>query len=373
MRNLYVKIGQFMLKIIFLLILSLFFSTFLLADVLTLNSNAPKSYVVKKGDTLWDISDVFLKEPWLWPKLWRINSQIVNPHLIYPGDDLYLVFDKQGEPMLVKGKPALKWSPTIRKTLKNQAPIKTLPLDVIAPYIKYDTVLSEEMIAALPYVLGNDEGYKSSVDGFNVYVHGDINVGQSYALYKKAEEIIDPITKESLGFYGSLVATGKGIRSGNQQLNEPATLHIEEAKQEIRSGSFVIPVNEGQLLPSFFTMQASTIPKPAAIIKASTGVREFGKLEVVMINVGASDAVTQGDVLSVKRQSPGVVETANGPVYTSDASRWNQLANSNNSDYNMPIETVGNLMIFKVYEKVSMALILNSNKPLRLKDIITAP
>jgi hypothetical protein len=316
---------------------------------------------------------LFLKEPWLWPKLWRINPQIDNPHLIYPGDELRLVFDKQGQPMLVKGKPALKWSPTVRTTLKNQTPIKTLPLDVIAPYIKYDTVLSEGVIDSLPYVLGNDEGYKSSVDGFNVYIHGDIGVGKSYALYKKEEEIIDPITQETLGYYGSLVATGKGLRSGNEQLNEPATLHIEEAKQEIRSGSFVLPVNDGQLLPSFFTMQEATTPKIAAIIKASTGVREFGKLEVVMINVGTLDAINQGDVLSVKRKSPGVVETASGPVYTSDASRWNQLANSENSDYNMPTETVGNLMVFRVYDRVSMALILHSNKPLRLKDIITAP
>jgi len=362
-----------MLKKLLLLTISLLFSTFLLADVLTLNSDAPKSYVVEKGDTLWDISALFLKEPWLWPKLWRINPQITNPHLIYPGDELHLVFDEQGEPMLVKGKPALKWSPTVRTTLKNQTPIKTLPLDVIAPYIKYDTVLSGDMINSLPYVLGNDEGYKSSIDGFNIYINGDINVGKSYAVYKKEGEILDPITQESLGFYGSLVATGKGIRTGNAQLKEPATLYIEEAKQEVRAGSFVLPVNDGQLLPSFFTMQEATTTKQAAIIKASTGVREFGKLEVVMINVGSLDAINQGDVLSVKRRSPAIVETGSGPVYTSDASRWNQLANSENSDYKMPTESVGNLMVFKVFDKVSMALILHSNKPLRLKDIIAAP
>ena len=362
-----------MLKKFLLLTISLIFSTTLLAEVLTLKNNAPKSYVVKKGDTLWDISGVFLKEPWLWPKLWRINPQIANPHLIYPGDELHLVFDEQGNPMLVKGKPALKWSPKVRTQLKAQAPVKTLPLDVIAPYIKYDIVLSGEVIDSLPYVIGNDEGYKSGVDGFKLYINGDINIGQSYALYQKSEEIFDPITQESLGFYGRLLATGKGLRSGNHQLNEPATLYIEETKQEIRSGSFVLPVNEGQLLPSFFTMQAAITSKQAAIIKTSSGVREFGKLEVVMINVGALDEINQGDVLSVKRNSPGVVETGIGPVYTSDASRWNRLANSENSDYNMPSETVGKLMVFKVHEKVSMALVLHSNKPLRLKDIITAP
>jgi len=362
-----------MLKKVLLLSISLIFSTTLLADVLALNDNAPKSYVVKKGDTLWDISGVFLTEPWLWPKLWRINPQIANPHLIYPGDALHLVFDKQGKPMLVKGKPALKWSPKVRTTLKEQTPIKTLPLDVIAPYIKYGTVLSGEEIDLLPYVIGNDEGYKSSVDGFKVYINDELKVGQSYALYQKNEELFDPITQESLGFYGSLLATGKGLRSGNNELNEPATLYLEEAKQEIRSGSFVVPVNVGQMLPAFFTMQAATTIEKAAIIKVPSGVREFGKLEVVMINIGLVDGVNQGDILSVKRQSQGVVETENGPTYTNDSSRWNRIANSGNSDYNMPSETVGNIMVFKVHKKVSMALVLHSIKPLRLKDFISAP
>ena len=154
-----------------LLILSLSFSVFVDADELTLNKNAPKSYIVKKGDTLWDISGIFLNQPWLWPKLWRLNPDINNPHLIYPGDELRLVFDEKGQPMLVRGKPELKWSPRARVQLKDQSAISSLPLDVISPYIQYGSVLSEDEIEKLPYVLGSDEGYKSSIDGFNVYVN----------------------------------------------------------------------------------------------------------------------------------------------------------------------------------------------------------
>ena len=124
----------------------LFVPTSLWADELTLNKSAPKSYIVKKGHTLWDISGVFLTQPWLWPKLWRLNPEVSNPHLIYPGEELRLVFDENGEPMLVKGKPKLKWSPKIRKQLKDQNPISTLPLHLISPYIKYDSIATEDML-----------------------------------------------------------------------------------------------------------------------------------------------------------------------------------------------------------------------------------
>ena len=107
-----------MLIRIFSMILAMTLSVSLLADELKIKPDAPKSYIVKKGDTLWDISGIFLNQPWLWPKLWRLNPEINNPHLIYPGDELRLVFDEQGQPMLVKGKPELKWSPKIRKQLK---------------------------------------------------------------------------------------------------------------------------------------------------------------------------------------------------------------------------------------------------------------
>lgn len=364
-----------MQKKVLLIIISLLLPMGLLANELTLNKNVPKSYTVVKGDTLWDISGVFLKQPWLWPKLWRINPDISNPHLIYPGDILRLVFDKDGNPILVKGsvgKPQLKWSPKVRTTLKDLSPINTIPLNVIAPYIKYDTIFSENEYDNLPYILGSNEGFKSSVDGFKVYINADLNVGASYAIYQKGDEVFDPETYESLGYYARLVGTAKAIKGGDVANNKPSTLYIDEAKREIRSGDFVAPINEGQMLPSFFTMQAAKTTLKGSIVKASSKAREFGKLEVVMINKGRRDEVQLGDVLSVKRQSPAVIETGNGLVYKKDSSRWNLLSSGEN-EYIMPVESMGNMMIFKVYDKVSMALILHTAKPLRLTDIVTAP
>ena len=343
------------------------------AEVLKLANNAPKSYVVKKGDTLWDISTVFLKQPWLWPKLWRINPDIENPHLIYPGELLNLVFDAQGQPMLVKGKPSIKWMPNVRTSLKDQHPVETLSLNVISPFIKYDTVLSESTLLNSPYILGSEEGYKSSIEGVKAYVNGDLNIGKSYAIYQKEEAILVPETEEVIGYYATLVGTGKAIRKGNKAKKKPATLYIEGAMREIRAGYVVVPINQGQMLPSFFTMQAANDSIKGKIIKSSNGMREFGKLDVVFIDQGQVNGIHQGDVLSVNRLSPGIVETNDGPTYTADASRWNRLASATDSDYKMPEETIGKMMVFKVFEQVSMAIILNSQKPLKIQDSVTAP
>ena len=343
------------------------------ADELSLAKDAPKSYVVKKGDTLWDISTIFLKQPWLWPKLWRINPDIENPHLIYPGELLNLVFDANGQPMLVKGKPSIKWSPKVRTTLKEQNPVETLSLNVISPFVKYDTVLSNSQLTDSPYVLGSEDGYKSSIDGVRVYINGDLIVGDSYAVYQKSEAILSDETQEIIGYHATLVGTGKATKRGDKANKSPATLYVEGAIREIRASDVVLPIAQGQMLPSFFTMQAANEAVKGKIIKSSSGMREFGKLAVVFIDQGQIDGVKQGDILSVNRLSPGIVETNDGPTYTSDASRWNRLASSTDSDYKMPEESIGQMMVFKVFDQMSMAIILNSQKPLKLQDSVATP
>ena len=366
-----------MLKKIVLTLALCGFSLISLADQLKINDDAPKSYIVKKGDTLWDISSVFLNQPWLWPKLWQLNPEINNPHLIYPGDVISLIFNENGEPSLVlkssTGKPSYKWSPKIRQTNKEDSAIRALPLEVIAPFIKYDHLFSAEQLEQLPHVIGSDEGYKSSINGFKVYVNKDLEISKTYAVYNKGEEIIDPETEASLGFYVDLVATGQSIDGGNIGNKEPATLKISTAKREIRAGDYVVPVHEGQMLPSVFTMKAADESMRGSIVKAVSEGREFGKLEVVMLNRGLEHNVAVGDVMSIKRLSPGVVETSTGPRYTTEAPRWNRLLATEGSDYKMPEESLGELMVFKVYEQASMALILRTEKPARLQDVVTAP
>lgn len=343
-----------------------------IADQVKLNDDAPKTHVVVKGDTLWDISALFLEQPWLWPKLWRLNPEINNPHLIYPGDILKLVFDENGEPMLVVEpvKPSYKWSPKIRQEKKKDSAITLLPLEVVAPFVRYDHLFTEDELEALPHIIGSDEGYRMTTKDFKVYVNADLEVAQSYAIYDKGEEIFDPETDDSLGFYVNLVGTGQVLKPGDMENSVPSTLNVGSVKREIHAGNYVVPVNEGQLLPAVFSMKPAKESLRGSIVKAASEGREFAKLEVVMINRGLEHEVTVGDVMSIKRTSPAVVDTGNGPAYVAETSRWNKMTGG---DYKMPEEQLGELMVFKVYQKASMALILNTQKPARLNDIITAP
>lgn len=364
-------------KLIFSLSLT-FFSLLSFADQIKLNDDAPTTYVVVKGDTLWDISAIFLEQPWLWPKLWRLNPDINNPHLIYPGDVLTLVYDENGQPMLVKGtvssensdKPTYKWSPKIRQQKNQKDAIALLPLEMVAPYLTYDHLFTEDELKNFPKVIGSNEGHRMTTNNFKVYVNDDLDVAKSYAIYNKGEEIYDPETEDSLGFAVKLVATGQVLQRGDIDNSVPSTMRIGSVKREIFAGDYVVPVNEGQLLPAIFSMKPAKETIRGAIVQASSNNREFAKMEVIMINRGLEHEVSAGDVMTIKRASPAIVDTAKGPQYVNDTSRWNQVMGTG---YKMPEEDVGTIMVFKVYQQASMALILSTEKPARLNDTITAP
>jgi LysM domain len=369
------------------------------ADELQINEGAPKTYIVEEGDTLWDISSLFLEQPWLWPQLWRLNPEISNPHLIYPGDVLTLVYDEQGEPQLiveeyveepiveepvveeevyvapapvVREKPTIQMSPKLRRSNKDK-PINTLPLHVIAPYIQYDSLLTQQQIDESPQVIGSQHGYKSSIEGFKIYVTDDLELGKPYAIYHKDEVMLDPETQEPLGYYVKLAGTAQAIRKGDMENRRPGTLLVNSSNREIRAGNIVLPLHQEQLYPSFYTMQKADESVKGKIVKSSSGGREFGKLEVVMINRGKEHAVKEGDILSILRKSPEVVETASGPQYTADSSQWSKMLAEDGLAYDMPEEPLGQIMVFKVYEKASMALILKTDKPARLLDSVASP
>ena len=354
------------------------FSTY--ADVLKIKKDAPKQYVVKKGDTLWDISGVYLNEPWLWPELWQLNPQINNPHLIYPGDALALIYDAQGNPRLVINKAYRKLSPQGRITPKGKNAITTLPLEMIRPYITYEQAINSDDIKAKPYILGANENTKTQTLGHILYVKGDLKLHQAYAIYHKGKPYLDPETGRVLDNRAAYVGMARALRKGDAANGAPASVRVESVKREIKQGDFLLPAMEGQMLPAYFNMHRPTQAVLGYVIASPSDSREFSTMDVVVLNLGSEQQVEVGHVLDIERQSPSVIDGPRGPRYTEDSSRFEKLISNANEFFGaepddgstvwkMPKEKVGELIVFKVYDNVSYALITKNQHPIRVGDI----
>ncbi len=389
-----------MLKIITTTVAALLlcYTGFVTAQELTLKPNAPKSYTVKEGDTLWDISGMYLAQPWLWPQLWKLNPQVDNPHLIFPGDVLSLSFDANGNPMLVvNGDKAVitvspstdtaaagtevvaiggafgikKLTPQIRKTIKSSKAVTTLPLKMIRPFLTFEQALTEDEIAALPYVLGANEEWKNTVAEHILYVRGELALGSSYGIYRKGKAYTDPVTEELLGYETILVATGKVFRPGSIENKIPSSIQVIDVKQEIKQGDRLIPASDGQSLPAFFVMSKPEKVIDGLIIDTTSDLREFSKWDIVVLNKGQLEDVKTGNMFSIYRKSPSVVDTKRGPIYLSDASKYEKFTGGIEGEVlEMPREKIGQLMVFKVADRVSFAIVTSTNKPIRVGDLI---
>lgn len=346
-----------------------------LADVLQIRKDAPKEYVVEKGDTLWDISAIYLDQPWLWPELWRLNPQIDNPHLIYPGDKLSLVYDSQGRPMLVINQKFKRLSPGVRKTMKKGDAIPTLPLEVIRPFLTYEQALDKEDIDARPVVLGANHSVKNMKTDHIIYVKGNLERSQYYDIYRQGDSYIDPDTDEVLGHEAILVGTGRAFRTGDEASAVPASVRVKNVKREVRQGDFLMPALEGQTLPAFFMMQRPDSAISGTIIDTTSKLREFSTMDVVVINRGEVNSLKPGHILDIRRASPTVVVGKDGPKYKDSASRYERAMSifgdgEDSREWEMPKEKVGELMVFKVYDQVSYAIVTKTLEPVRVGDTI---
>ncbi|MBU2883244.1 LysM peptidoglycan-binding domain-containing protein [Psychrosphaera sp. B3R10] len=352
------------------------------AETLRIKSDAPSEYVVKKGDTLWDISSLFLKDPWKWPELWKMNPQVSNPNLIYPGDNLQLIYTASGEPVLIMGKRVLKMSPQKRVSHKRDEPIPLVPLNSIAPFLSYEQTLEEDVIEGLPYVLGTDRAIKRATVGDMLYIKGDLGAERRFAIYRKGKKYIDPETDDILGYEAVLVAIAKLEHAGDPDNGVPAKVTIESAKQEVKASDVLLPIRQGQDLPAFFKMRPIENDLEGAIIGTPSDVAGVSKYDVIVINKGFMHDVAPGHIFDVRRQSPTVVNQGLGPKYQEDASSYErfvgQVKNWFQSDedkgiYVMPYEKIGQVMLFRVYERVSYGIVIKNSIPIYVGDKIQTP
>ncbi|WP_111979723.1 LysM peptidoglycan-binding domain-containing protein [Algibacillus agarilyticus] len=362
-----------MLKIAQTVLLSLFLSAVAFADTLTIRDDAPSQYVVKKGDTLWDISAMYLNSPWMWPELWGKNPQIDNPHLIYPGDVLRLVYGADGQPRLVvaSSQNVVKVSPTKRTTIKRYQPVETLPLSEITPYLRYERILMGDEFNNAPMLLGGTSHTKRKIAGNMVYAKGRLNIDEMYGVYKKSREIID--TEGDVYYELSLAGTARLIDYGGEGGTHKVRLLTN--LMEMNQGDRLIPLLSDQSLPASYTL---TIPEDnisTTILATSSKSSEFGKLEVVIINNGSNDGLRTGNVLGIYSASPNIMMEKGLPVYEEDASQFTRLMNKwqDKKSHVMPVEVIGQMVVFKVYEEVSYALITKNNQVVRLQDTVGMP
>ena len=315
----------------------------------------PDRYVVKKDDTLWDISGRFLTRPWYWPEIWHANKQIANPHLIFPGDVIQLVYINGKKRLTVnrtiKSSPGTtKLKPQIYATPVDNA-IAAIPLDEINSFLSKSRFLEEGVLESAPYVLAGAKKRLILGAGDSLYARGKFadNIA-SYGIYRKGETYLDPETKEVLGIQVM------DIGSGNMQSlkGEIATLNVTRAVKEIRRSDRLMP-NEERFIESTFFPSPPTEQVEGVIMAVEGGVAKVAMLDVVVLNRGKRENLNVGNVLAIYKRGEIVKD---------------RVAQE---DITLPEERAGLLMVFQSFDKLSLALVLEADRPLSVDDIVRNP
>ncbi len=329
------------------------------AREIPLAAGAPERYVVKKGDTLWDISATFLRDPWYWPEIWQVNPQVQNPHLIYPGDILSLVYiDGQPRILLERGLQAERLSPRIRSTPLDQA-ITSIPYEQIAAFLTRGAVLEKDELNELPYIVASRGDHLIAGAGNDVYVRGDVRGQESrYSVLHVDEPLVDPDDDRVVGYQALYVGEGQV-----QRLGDPATVHLLKTSREALAGDRLIR-QEIEIPLNFFPKPPDT-PIDGRIISVVDGISLAGQYQVIVINRGARNGLAPGDVLRVL--------TA-GETVRDRYGRIDGLGYFGRGEkVKLPDEPAGTVMLFKVYDRIAYALVMEAESEMRLHDIVRNP
>ncbi|GHA20487.1 hypothetical protein UN63_05415 [Oceanisphaera arctica] len=324
---------------------------------LELNESYPERYTVRKGDTLWDISAHFLKSPWLWPKLWQANQQIANPHLIYPGDVLRLIW-VDGQPRLVKDDGTNVATVRLSPRVRTEAAVATIPLSSMLNFVDSHRVMSPAVFGQASYILGDQQGREAMVKGSSVYVRGQLTSGTIYGVYRPQEILTDRFTHAELGQKAALVGTVLAQEQRGYQMTE---VQVSSMKQEMRQGDKVLPLTMDGGIAAFYYPRPGPALDQAYILAMGTEGSVTGRHGVVFINKGNADGVRSGDLYAVMKPGPGVYDVNPGSSgrlsYADSAGAY--LRTSSRPEQ-LPAEAVARIMVFKVDEQTSAALVLDS-------------
>lgn len=334
--------------------------------------DAPDSHTVKAGDTLWDISKLFLKSPWRWPELWGMNrDQISNPHLIYPGQVLVLV-KKDGRAQLLLGQqrgagdmqglPSGKLSPQVRASKFEDNAILAIPQHLIEPFLNEAVVLDTDSLNKAPRIVAAPESRVLMSKGDLAYARGDMRQARDWRVFRQVKPLLDPTTKEVLGYEAPYLGTAELTRLAEESKSvdgkvEPtvSTLTIKTVRQEIGAGDRLAPVLQREFIR--YVPHAPVNAMDGQIISVYGDALNGGQNQIVSLNRGRRDGMERGHVLALWQ--------AGRTITDSTGEKREQVR--------LPAERHGVLFVFQVYERVSYALIVSVKQPVQGGDRFSKP
>lgn len=334
-------------------------------NVLKIADNAPDRYVVVKGDTLWDIASKYLLDPWRWPELWRGNrEQIRDPHWIYPGD--VLVLDRARGTLSFEGQAAAtregRLSPTVRSEPLDKA-IPVLPADVVEPFLSRPQVIEasttngedqgNDVLRNAPQVIGGKEGRTLLGTGDIAYVAGLNSDKINWLAFRPGKELRDPATGEVMGTEAIYLGKARVVRRG-----EPAELMIGKVKLEILKQDRLLPEERVEI--SNFPLTSPTNKIDARVVSIYNSVDTGGLHSIITINRGKKDGLAIGNVLALYRSTLPLNYRPGGE-------------DSKSVTVQPPPDRYGLVTIFRVGERLSYALVMNSARELAIGDTLLNP
>jgi len=334
-----------------LLLASLLVSGWLQAAV-ELNDDIPETYIVKKGDTLWGISGMYLREPWLWPELWDVNPQIDNPHLIYPGDELYLVWiDGQPRLRLRRGRD-VKLEPNMRISPLDLA-IPIIPLDQIGAFLLRHRILGANDLNNSAYVVAGAQGHLISAPGDRIFGRGPFPDGErAYGIYRAGDTYVDPVSNELLGYQAQDIGNARLLSSNQDEVTE---LEITRVTEEVRISDRLLPMEERIIDATFHPRAPAEEIVDGYMIAVDGGLSQIGTTNIVVLNRGKRDGLEVGHVLAIYQTGELVADKVAG------------------NNVRLPDVRAGLLMVFEAFEKASYAIVLKANRPLKVLDKVKNP
>lgn len=316
-----------------------------------IKETAPLRYIVKKGDTLWDIASYFLRDPWLWPEVWYVNPQVENPHLIYPGDELLLVY-ADGRPQITRvGSGIERLSPRVRAT-PLEAAIPAIPIDAIRNFLNGPRLVGRDVLRSAPYIVEFVGEHLVGGRGNPVFVKGMNPAGPTaYQTVREGDVYRDPDDGSVIGLEAIPVG-----QSEVSQFGKPSIVNMLTSVREVRIGDRMLPV-EAEIFDANFYPRAPDTEIDGSIISVYDGVSQIGQYAIVAMNRGAADGLEPGHVLSVF-QAGRTVDDPYGGVFES---------------VDLPALNAGTLLVFKTYDQLSYGLVMEAYRPVHVLDRVRNP